>query len=116
MTWQNFSTININRGDAVNLLCLHKKIMERRNGGAELNGVYIDVGEITVIVEKTSLIAVTGRNVVVCIWEKISKISGMCNYKKTLIHEKGKTTAIYGNAAVFKLIDMIKKNVSGWKF
>ena len=83
--------------------------IERRQGGSELDGVYVGAGEIVIVQEETALATVVARGVVVCIWDKSGVTAGMSHFIKPSIYDGKLATGQYGNVSILTLVRMLKE-------
>lgn len=73
-----------------------------------LNKKYIHSGQLFVAVRETTIQTVLGSCVAVCLYDQVSKISGMNHYLLPLWNNDGLASPKYGNISIEKLIDAME--------
>jgi len=71
---------------------------------------FVEKGEILVTARSIKLLAVTGSNVVVCLWDRQQQIGGICNYRFPRIEKVLHEATLYGNAAILTLIKIMRES------
>jgi chemotaxis protein CheD len=69
---------------------------------------FIDMGEVLITARSIKLLAVTGSNVVVCLWDRRQQIGGICNFRFPRTEKPGRDATFYGNAALLSLIKIMR--------
>ena len=80
---------------------------DRRKSGTDLDGQFVNPGEIAVVQDGALLITVVSGGVVVCVWEKSGSVAGMAHFVEPRIHDSARATARFGNVALLKLIELV---------
>jgi chemotaxis protein CheD len=86
------------------------EFVERRKDGADANCVVVQAGEITIVREGGVLMTVTGRGVAVCMWDSVERLAGMSHFIEPSMRDPKRTTARFGNVAVFALVRMMQQH------
>lgn len=85
-------------------------MIERRNQGQSISGILVQPGEIVVTQETTSLVAITGKGVCICLWDAKNKVAGMSHFKEPRTQNADNATAIFGNVSAITLICMMESS------
>ena len=74
--------------------------------------LWVEPGAIIVAESDASLNTIVGSGITVCIWNKEYCVGGMNHFLLPHTSEQAKARALYGNVAMFKLIDMMRERCS----
>ncbi len=69
---------------------------------------YIHSGQLFVAARDTTIMTVLGSCVAVCLYDPVSKISGMNHYLLPLWNNEGLASPKYGNISIEKLVDAME--------
>lgn len=73
---------------------------------------FLHQGYIYITNKPNNVYAVIGSCVVVCLWDKITHLAGLCHYKYPQAEQDTKNTPQYGNAAIPHLIKLMLEHGS----
>jgi chemotaxis protein CheD len=85
---------------------LRGKMVDSANAPVKHN-YFLQSGFVYVPAKATDISTVLGSCVAVCLYEKKRRTGGMNHFQLPFISEKNQTTARYGNAATYALINMM---------
>jgi chemotaxis protein CheD len=90
------------------------KHKEKRNLIEPSSAIVVKPGELRIVHEASSLMAVVACGVVVCLWAQSNDgIGGMCHFVEPGVYDPAKATCRFGNVAVPTMIGMIRKLETG---
>jgi len=86
---------------------------ERRKGGVDVPGRQVGPGSIALVQDGTTLVAVAGPGVAVCLWNEATQVACLAHFADPAIYDRGRATARFGNVAVPTAIAMVRDAVVG---
>ena len=81
---------------------------ERRQGGEGIPGQQVLPGSIALVHDGTTLVAVAGPGVAVCLWNESSKVACLAHFAEAATYETARATARFGNVALPTAIRMVR--------
>lgn len=85
--------------------------LERRNGGADLDGALVGPGEIAMVEDGSRLVAILASGVAVCLWAPGEKIAAMAHFVEPRTSDKSSCYARFGNVAVVEVVRLVRTEV-----
>ncbi len=82
------------------------------NNSIVKNKYFLQPGYMYITHEPDTVYSVIGSGVMVCLWDRMTRGSGICLYKFPCTIKKDRTTPQYGNAAVNGLIRIMRQDGS----
>lgn len=83
-------------------------MLDRRNGGVELEGVLVRAGEIALAKDGSRLVTVVGAGIAVCLWAPDSNVAAVAHFVEPRIDDPEHSFARYGNVAVPEVVRMVR--------
>ena len=84
-------------------------MMDRRNGGVDLEGVLVGPGELAVVLDGSRLVSVVGAGVAVCLWAADRRVAAMAHFLEPRTHDADRSIARYGNVAVPEVVRLVRE-------
>ena len=85
--------------------------LERRNGGADLDGALVGPGEIALVEDGSRMVAILASGVAVCLWAPDEKVAAMAHFVEARTTDRDSCYARYGNVAVPEVVRMVRSEV-----
>lgn len=86
---------------------------ERRNGGGDLEGILVKPGELAVVEDGSTLVAVVADGVAVCLWEPSRKVAGLAHFLAASTLDPAQATTRYGNVAIPHMLSLVRQWTRG---
>jgi chemotaxis protein CheD len=83
-------------------------MMDRRNGGVDLEGVLVGPGELAVVLDGSRLVSVVGAGVAVCLWAEGRQVAAMAHFLEPRTGDAERSFARYGNVAVPEVVRLVR--------
>lgn len=84
-------------------------MIDRRNGGVDLEGVLVRAGEIALARDGSRLVTVVGAGVAVCLWAPSANVAAVAHFVEPRIDDPERSFARYGNVAVPEVVRMVRE-------
>lgn len=84
-------------------------MMDRRNGGVDLEGVLLKPGELAVVVDGSRLVSVVGAGIAVCLWAADRQVAAMAHFVEPRTDDSESAFARYGNVAVPEVVRLVRE-------
>ncbi|MBK9579937.1 MAG: chemotaxis protein CheD [Fibrobacteres bacterium] len=85
--------------------------VERRKGGAELDGALVGPGEIALVEDGSRMVAILASGVAVCLWAPQEKVAAMAHFVEPRTTDKHSCFARFGNVAVPEVVRLVRAEV-----
>jgi len=84
-------------------------MLDRRNGGVDLEGVLVRAGEIALAKDGSRLVTVVGAGIAVCLWAPSTNVAAVAHFLEPRIDDPEHSFARYGNVAVPEVVRMVRE-------
>lgn len=84
---------------------------DRRKAGEGTPGQHVPPGSITLVRDGTTLVAVAGPGVAVCLWNEASGVACLAHFAEAATYDPSKATARFGNVAIPTAIGLVREAV-----